>query len=141
MDPRIVYGITAITLLLLFIVVFFIIPKYVPPNQQEDATHWAMVTYSALLFLMTALKTEFDSMSISMVVLFVLIIAVQTSGVYWWIPKYVPAGAQQDTIHWMIIGSSMAILLAGVIFTPVWKHSVSASNLIGDISSGGRRRR
>ena len=141
MDPRIVYGVTAVTLLILFIVVFFVIPKYVPPDQQEDATHWAMVSYSALLFLMAALKTEFDSMSISMIILFILIIALQTSGVYWWIPKYVPAGAQQNTIHWMIIGSSMVILLAGVVFTPVWKHSIPAVNLISDVSSGGRRRR
>jgi hypothetical protein len=140
MDPRIVYGITALTLLMLFAIVFFIIPRYVPPDQQDDATHWAMVTYSALMFLMTALKTEFDSMSISMIVLFVLIIAFQTSGVYWWIPKYIPAEKQQDTIHWMIIGSSMAILLAGVIFTPVWKQGYTGVNLIGDISSGGRRR-
>jgi hypothetical protein len=140
MDPRIVYGITALTLLMLFAIVFFIIPRYVPPDQQDDATHWAMVTYSALMFLMTALKTEFDSMSISMIVLFVLIIAFQTSGVYWWIPKYIPAENQQDTIHWMIIGSSMAILLAGVVFTPVWKQGYTGVNLIGDISSGGRRR-
>jgi hypothetical protein len=141
MDPRIVYGITATTLLLLFIVVFFVIPKYVPLDQQDDATHWAMVTYSALLFLMSALKTEFDAMSISMVLLFILIIAIQTSGVYWWIPKYVPADDQLNTIHWMIIGSSMAILLAGIVFTPVWKQGYTGVNLIGDISSGGRRRR
>jgi hypothetical protein len=141
MDARIVYGITAITLLALFIVVFFLIPKYVPANQQDDATHWAMVSYSILLFLMTALKTEFDAMNMSMIFLFILIIAVQTSGIYWWIPTYIPASARQDTVHWIIIGSSMTILLVGILFTPVWKQGVSGVNLIGDISSGGRRRR
>jgi len=141
MDPRIVYGITALSLLMLFAIVFFIIPRYVPSDQQDDATHWTMVTYSALMFLLNALKTEFDFMSISMVGLFVLIIAVQTSGVYWWIPTYVPADARLETIHWVIIGSSMAILLAGVIFTPVWKQGYTGVNLIGEISSGGRRRR
>jgi hypothetical protein len=100
-----------------------------------------MVTYSALLFLMSALKTEFDAMSISMVVLFVLIIALQTSGVYWWIPKYVSAGSQANVTHWMIIGSSMAILLMGIVFTPAWKQGYAGVNLISDISSGGRRRR
>uniref|UniRef100_A0A6C0KCZ6 Uncharacterized protein n=1 Tax=viral metagenome TaxID=1070528 RepID=A0A6C0KCZ6_9ZZZZ len=141
MEARVTYGITAVTLLTLFIIVFFVIPKYVPADQQEDATHWSMVAYSALLFLMTSLKTEFDAMSISMVILFILIIALQTSGVYWWIPKYVSAGAQANVTHWMIIGSSMAILLMGVVFTPVWKQGISGVNLIGDISSGGRRRR
>jgi hypothetical protein len=141
MDARVTYGITAVTLLMLFIVVFFLIPKYVPTDKQDDATHWSMVTYSALLFLMTALKTEFDSMSISMVVLFILIIALQTSGVYWWIPKYVSAGSQANVTHWMIIGSSMAILLMGIVFTPAWKQGYAGVNLISDISSGGRRRR
>ena len=141
MDARVTYGITAVTLLMLFIVVFFLIPKYVPTDKQDDATHWSMVTYSALLFLMTALKTEFDSMSISMVVLFILIIALQTSGVYWWIPKYVSAGSQAHVTHWMIIGSSMAILLMGIVFTPAWKQGYAGVNLISDISSGGRRRR
>jgi hypothetical protein len=141
MDARLTYGITAVTLLSLFIIVFFVIPKFVPSDQQDDATHWSMVTYSALLFLLTALKTEFDAMSISMVVLFVLIIALQTSGVYWWIPKYVPTGSQPQAVHWMIIGSSMAILLMGVLFTPVWKQGYAGVNLLADISSGGRRRR
>ena len=141
MDARITYGITAVSLLLLLLIVFFVIPKYVPSDQQDEATHWAMVTYSALLFLMTAIKTEFDTMSISMVVLFVAIIGLQTSGVYWWIPKYLPKGSQQETIHWMIIGSSMAILLMGVLFIPVWKQGYAGVNLISDISSGGRRRR
>ena len=135
------YGITALSLLMLFAIVFFIIPRYVPSDQQDDATHWTMVIYSALMFLLNALKTEFDFMSISMVGLFVLIIAVQTSGVYWWIPTYIPADARLETIHWMIIGSSMALLLAGVIFTPVWKQGYTGVNLIGEISSGGRRRR
>jgi len=141
MDVRITYGITAVTLLFLLLIVFFIIPEYVAADQQDDATHWAMVTYSALLFLLTSLKTEFDTMSISMIVLFVAIIALQTSGVYWWIPKYVPTGSQQEVIHWMIIGSSMAILLMGVLFTPVWKQGYAGVNLISDVSSGGRRRR
>jgi hypothetical protein len=100
-----------------------------------------MVTYSAVLFLLTALKTEFDTMSISMIVLFVAIIALQTSGVYWWIPKYVPTGSQQEVTHWMIIGSSMAILLMGVLFTPVWKQGYAGVNLISEVSLGGRRRR
>jgi hypothetical protein len=100
-----------------------------------------MVTYSALLFLLTALKTEFDASSISMVVLFILIIALQTSGVYWWIPKYVATNSQPQVTHWMIIGSSMAILFMGIMFTPVWKQGITGVNLIGDISSGGRRRR
>ena len=141
MDARIAYGITAVTLLFLLLIVFFIIPEYVAADQQDDATHWAMVTYSALLFLLTSLKTEFDTMSISMIVLFVAIIALQTSGVYWWIPKYVPKGSQQEVIHWMIIGSSMAILLMGVLFTPVWKQGYASVNLISEVSSGGRRRR
>ena len=140
MDRRITYGITAVTLLTLFIIVFFVIPKYVPADKQDDATHWSMVSYSALLFLLTALKSEFDAMSISMVVLFVLIIGLQTSGVYWWIPTYIPASAQADVTHWMIIGSSMTILLMGIVFTPIWKQGYAGVNLIGDISSGGRRR-
>jgi hypothetical protein len=140
-EARITYGITAVTLLLLFVVIFFIIPKYVPADQQNDATHWAMVSYSALLFLINAIKTEFDVMNISMMILFVLIIAVQTSGIYWWIPTYIPENARDETIHWMVIASSMLILLVGILFTPVWKQSVSSSRLIGDISSGGRRRR
>jgi hypothetical protein len=141
MDARIVYGITAVTLLLLFIVVFFLIPKYVPADQQGDATHWAMVSYSALLFLMAAFKNEFDAMNISMLVLFVLIIAVQTSGIYWWIPTYIPENARDETIHWMVIGSSMVILLVGILFTPVWKQSITSTHLIGEIALGGRRRR
>jgi hypothetical protein len=141
MDLRVIYGITAVSLLLLMLIVFFVIPKYVPSDQQDDATHWAMVTYSAIIFLVSAIKTEFDAMSISMIVLFVAIIAVQTSGVYWWIPKYVPKDSQTQAVHWMIIGSSVVILLMGVLFTPVWKQGYAGVNLISDVSSGGRRRR
>jgi hypothetical protein len=141
MDARVTYGITAVSLLLLMLIVFFVIPKYVPSDQQDDATHWAMVTYSALIFLLTSLKTEFDTMSISMIVLFVAIIAVQTSGVYWWIPKYVPKDSQPQTVHWMVIGSSVVILLMGVLFTPVWKQGYTGVSLISDVSAGGRRRR
>jgi len=140
-EARITYGITAVTLLLLFIVIFFIIPKYVPADQQNDATHWAMVSYSALLFLINAIKTQLDVMNISMMVLFVLIIAVQTSGIYWWIPTYIPENARDETIHWMVIGSSMVILLVGILFTPIWKQSVTSTHLIGEIALGGRRRR
>jgi hypothetical protein len=141
MDARVTYGITAVSLLLLMLIVFFVIPKYVPSDQQDDATHWAMVTYSALIFLLTSLKTEFDVMSISMIVLFVVIIAVQTSGVYWWIPTYVPKDSQPQAVHWMIIGSSVVILLMGVLFTPVWKQGYASVSLISDVSAGGRRRR
>lgn len=141
MDVRVTYGITAATFLVLLLVVFYVIPEYVASDQQNDATHWAMVSYSALLFLLTAIKTEFSAMSISLLFLFIMIIAVQTSGIYWWIPKYIPKASQQQATHWMIIGSSMAILLASLVYTGVWKQGVSGVNLISDISSGGRRRR
>jgi hypothetical protein len=141
MDVRVTYGITAATFLVLLLVVFYIIPEYVAADQQDDATHWAMVSYSALLFLLTAIKTEFNVMNVSLVFLFTVIIAVQTSGIYWWIPKYIPKASQQQATHWMIIGSSMAILLASLVFTGVWKQGYESVNLISDVSSGGRRRR
>jgi hypothetical protein len=141
MDVRVTYGITAATFLVLLLVVFFVIPKYVAADQQDDATHWAMVTYSALLFLLTAIKTEFNAMNVSLIFLFTVIIAVQTSGVYWWIPKYIPKASQPQATHWMIIGSSMAILLTSLVFTGVWKQGYESVNLISDVSSGGRRRR
>jgi len=141
MDVRVTYGITAATFLVLLLVVFFVIPKYVPSDKQDDATHWAMVSYSALLFLLTAIKTEFNAMNVSLIFLFTVIIAVQTSGVYWWIPTYVPKDSQQEATHWMIIASSMAILLTSLVFTGVWKQGYESVNLISDVSSGGRRRR
>jgi hypothetical protein len=141
MDVRVTYGITAATFLVLLLVVFYIIPEYVAADQQDDATHWAMVSYSALLFLLTAIKTEFNAMNVSLVFLFTVIIAVQTSGIYWWIPKYIPKASQQQATHWMIIGSSMAILLASLVFTGVWKQGYESVNLISDVSLGGRRRR
>jgi len=141
MDVRIAYGITAATFLVLMIVVFFVIPTYVPQNQQDDATHWAMVAYSALLFLVSAINTEFNAANLSLIFIFIGIIAFQASGVYWWIPKYVPAADQVKAIHWMVVASSMFIFATSIAMTSVWRPGYAGVGVIGDISSGGRRRR
>jgi hypothetical protein len=123
------------------IIVFFVIPTYVPQAQQDDATHWAMVAYSALLFLTSAVNTEFSYANLTMIFIFIGIIAFQASGVYWWIPKYVPAADQAKAVHWMVIASSMFIFATSIAMTAVWRSGYAGIGVIGDISSGGRRRR
>jgi hypothetical protein len=121
LDKRIVLGITALSMLALTVTIMYIIPTYVPGAQQDDVTHFTMVSFSLFMMLFSMAQVEISTPSIINFVIFVILIVIQFTGIYWWIPKYIPADKSVIVIHWLFVVSSFVVILTNLITTSTFK--------------------
>ena len=95
---------------------YVIIPKYAPQKQQDEISEWVSLGFNGLLFTIVLYETSFKYMNVygGIAVLFIAI-GVALSGIYWWIPTYMPGNKQTDVTKDMFTGLSIAILLTNIL--------------------------
>jgi len=146
LDQRLVLGITAVSLILLTLVIMYIIPKFVPADQQDEVSHMTMVSFSLFMMLFSMAQTDLSTPSIINFVIFVLLIVLQFTGIYWWIPQYIPEDKAVIVIHWMFVISSFLVILTNIVTTATFKSGTYAIEaawgvIPPDQHAGGRRRK
>jgi hypothetical protein len=129
----------AILLLLLLVSLFaslyIIIPKYAPASQQNIIQDWLGLGFNGVLFTIVLYQTRLQYMNVyGGILALVIAIGVAISGVYWWIPKYIPKPKQASVTRDMFTGLSMAVLLTNMLTKSV-PVSFGKFNDMG----GGRR--
>jgi energy-converting hydrogenase Eha subunit H len=146
LDQRLVLGITAVSLILLTLVIMYIIPKFVPPDQQDEVSHMTMVSFSLFMMLFSMAQTDLSTPSIINFLIFVFLIVLQFTGIYWWIPQYIPEDKAVIVIHWMFVISSFLVILTNIVTTATFKSGTYAIEaawgaIPPDQHAGGRRRK
>lgn len=132
MNPVILLGL----LTTLMVSLFVIIPKYAPANQQVIIQDWVGISFNALLFGIVLYETRLKYVNVYYAIAFFCVaLAVALSGVYWWIPKYIPKEKQSDAIKTMFTTLSVAILL-----TNIMSNAVPVGYRPYNDLGGGRRR-
>ena len=112
--------------------IFWIIPTYASPKDQDTIKNWLGLGFSGLMLVISLVETRAqDPALIPPVLLYVVVLALCLSGVYWWIPTYIKPAEQSDAIKWMFLSTSFAIILTNILT----KKAIPAT-----ISMGGRRR-
>jgi hypothetical protein len=146
LDQRLVLGITAVSLILLTLVIMYIIPRFVPADQQDEVSHMTMVSFSLFMMLFSMAQTDLSTPSIINFAIFVILIVLQFTGIYWWIPQYIPKDKSVIVIHWMFVISSFLVILTNIVTTATFKSGTYAieaawSAIPPDQHAGGRRRK
>lgn len=145
LDRRIVLGITAVSLILLTLVIMYIIPKFVPADQQDEVSHMTMVSFSLFMMLFSMAQVEISTPSIINFLIFVFLIVLQFTGIYWWIPAYIPKDKSVIVIHWMFVISSFLVILTNIVTTSTFKSGTyaieAAWGAIPPEQHAGRRRK
>jgi hypothetical protein len=124
----------------------YIIPRFVPADQQDEVSHMTMVSFSLFMMLFSMAQTDLSTPSIINFVIFVILIVLQFTGIYWWIPQYIPKDKSVIVIHWMFVISSFIVILTNIVTTATFKSGTYAieaawSAIPPDQHAGGRRRR
>jgi hypothetical protein len=144
--PLVAAFIMTLSVILLTVATGVLIPQFVPENDQEDAEHWTLVSYSLFMMVFSMAIVEINTRSVINFAIFTFLIAFQIISFYWWIPSYVPQQNRKIAIHWLFIASSLAVALTNLITTVTVKTGMYAveagwgSIPPGQQLYGGRRR-
>jgi hypothetical protein len=111
----------------LFTSIYVIIHKYASANQDE-IREWVSLGFNAILFAIVLYETSFKYMNVyGGIAALLLAIGVALSGIYWWIPTYIPKDKQIDVTKDMFTGLGITVLLTNILTKSV------------PITFGGRR--
>ena len=105
MDVRIL----ASLLILLFISLFVIIPTYAAKDKQKEIQNWVGMGFSGLLLLIVTFQTRDHTLGVP-IMFYLFVLGVILSGIYWWIPKYIPKDNQNSAINNMFLASTLYTL-------------------------------
>jgi len=139
LDERVVLIITSVSLILLTVAIMYIIPVYVPSDQQDEISHLTMVSFSLFMMLFSMAQVEITTRSIINFMIFVALIVIQFTGIYVWIPKYIPQDKQLVTIHWMFIISTFIVVMTNAITTTTFGVGTYAIQAAWDDISRGNQ--
>jgi hypothetical protein len=130
-------SILLILLALLFTSLFVIIPKYAPKDQVTIIQDWLGLGFSGLILLISIFSSRFTYESLSIkFVLFLIVLGISLSGIYWWIPTYIKKEDQTKAIQYMFNSITAAVILTNVMadsMYPLVPQSV--------VMTAGRRRK
>ena len=105
-----------VILVLLFVSLFVIIPTYAPASQVELIQDWVGLGINGLLFLIVLFESRFAYRNVyAGISFFVIAIVIAVSGVYGWIPRYIPASKQSDAIKYLFLSLSISIILVNTL--------------------------
>lgn len=124
--PLVAAVIMTLSVLLLSISTTILIPQFVPENDQENAEHWTLVSYSLFMMVFSMAIVEITTRSVINFAIFTALIIFQIVSFYWWIPAYVPPQNRKLAVHWLFIASSFAVALTNLITTVTVKSGVYA---------------
>jgi len=92
--------------------VFWIIPKYASEKDQEIIKDWIGIGFAGLLLSITLIETRGQDTSVFIPIVFYLwVVAVCVSGVYWWIPAYIPKTEQKRAISILFLVVNLAVIM------------------------------
>ena len=92
--------------------VFWIIPKYASEKDQEIIKDWLGIGFAGLLLTITLIETRAqDTTLVIPMVLYLFVLAICLSGIYWWIPTYIPKSEQSKAISLMFLVVNIAVIL------------------------------
>lgn len=136
MDVRIL----ASLLILLFISLFVIIPTYASKDKQKEIQNWVGMGFSGLLLLIVTFQTRDPTLCVP-IMFYLFVLGVILSGIYWWIPKYIPKDNQNSAINNMFLASTLAIILVNS-SSPSMAATLppAATNALMNIVRGGKKR-
>ena len=97
--------------------VFWIIPKFASPKDQTAIQDWLKVAFPGVLLLITLIQTR--AQDTSLIAFYLLVLALCLSGVYWWIPTYIPKEQQSNTISILFLVVNIAIILTNTLSPPM----------------------
>lgn len=102
-------------LILLFVSLFAIIPKYAPPSQEVIIQDWVGMGFNILLFAIVLYQTRLKYRNVYYAIgIFVIALIVALTGVYWWIPKYISPAKQSEVTKIMFNSLTAAILITNI---------------------------
>lgn len=92
--------------------VFWIIPTYASEKDQETIKDWLGIGFAGVLLTITLIETRAQDSTLTIPIVFYLfVLGVCLSGVYWWIPAYIPKAEQSKAISLMFLVVNLAIIL------------------------------
>jgi hypothetical protein len=92
--------------------VFWIIPKYASEKDQEIIKDWLGIGFAGLLLIITLIETRAqDTTLVIPIVLYLLVLIICLSGIYWWIPTYIAKPEQSKAISLMFLVVNLALIL------------------------------
>jgi len=123
----------------LLVVVYFLIPKLVAPDKQEQTKHWVLASFSAIFLILIGISVK-DKLNIFIIF---IIGAIVISGILWWVPTYIPEEDQDLASHILIVASSVLITIVSTIFSlhDTEVLGIQETSTFGEIVGGKRRRR
>lgn len=131
--------------LLLPLAVYWAIPTYAPKEKQEGITEIVMISYSGILFFLNVLSIDYYSTGVSAIVILAFIavmIGIVASGIFWWIPTYLPVDQQKIAKQWLVISASMTTVVFSFINRRMSSVDAYSESIIQKIGSyGGKRRK
>jgi hypothetical protein len=98
-------------LTLLLVSVYVIIPRYAPKKDQESINNWVGVGFNGLLLVWTLVESRGIGMGVP-VGIYLLVLGVCLSGVYWWIPKYINVEKQSQATSLLFAVTTVAVVLS-----------------------------
>lgn len=106
--------------------VFWIIPTYASEKDQETIKDWLGIGFAGLLLTITLIETRAQDTTLTIpIVFYLLVLGVCLSGVYWWIPAYIPKDEQSKAISLMFLVVNVAIILTNSL-SPATKPTFGA---------------
>lgn len=102
---------------LLGLSIFYLVPKFAPSEQQAIISDWVGMGVSGAILIYTLVTVRVrDKTMILPIIAYAAVLAVTLTGVYWWIPKYVPAATQADVVKYMFLSTSIVLMLSENIY-------------------------
>ena len=106
--------------------VFWIIPKYASEKDQDIIKDWLGIGFAGILLTITLIETRAqDTTLVIPVVLYLLVLAICLSGMYWWIPTYIAKPEQSKAISLMFLVVNLAVILTNSM-SPALKPALGA---------------
>lgn len=93
--------------------IFYLVPKFAPSEQQAIISDWVGMGISGAILMYTLFTVRIrDKIIILPILTYAIVLALTLSGVYWWIPKYIPAATQSDVINYMFLATSLVLTIS-----------------------------
>lgn len=106
-----------IMLAILGLSIFYLVPKFAPSEKQAIISDWVGMGVSGAILIYTLVTVKIrDRIMILPILTYAVVLAVTISGVYWWVPKYIPAATQADVIKYMFLSTSIVLMLSENIY-------------------------
>jgi len=91
--------------------VYVIIPRYAPKKDQESINNWFGVGFNGLLLLWALVESRGAGMGVP-VGIYLVVLGLCLSGVYWWIPKYINLDKQSQATSILFSVTTLAVVLS-----------------------------